>query len=73
MSCLPSAADPDLPASAESRLKGNARLEALSFSDLAGWPDDDHGEAFRAFLRSCRALEAQAAELRPAKTPDRIF
>ena len=59
-----------MPASAESPLEGKARLEALSFSDLAGWPDDDHGEAFRAFLRSCRALEAQAAELRPAKTPD---
>lgn len=59
-----------MPASAESPLEGKARLEALSFSDLAGWPDDDHGEAFRAFLRSCRALEAQAAELRPAKTLD---
>ena len=32
-----------MPASAESPLEGKARLEALSFSDLAGWPDDDHG------------------------------
>jgi membrane-bound lytic murein transglycosylase A len=52
-------------------LKGKARLEPLSFSDLAGWADDDHAAAFKAFLRSCRALEASAAELRPAKAPEK--
>lgn len=59
-----------MPADAASPLEGRARLEALSFADLAGWADDDHADAFRAFLRSCRALEAQAAELRPARPPD---
>jgi membrane-bound lytic murein transglycosylase A len=59
-----------MDAHAESPLGDKARLEALSFSDLAGWDQDDHGAAFRAFLRSCRALVAQAAELRPAQPPD---
>ncbi|RDI62257.1 murein transglycosylase A [Microvirga subterranea] len=59
-----------MPAEAASPLDGKARLEALSFADLPGWPDDDHADAYRAFLRSCRALDAQAAELRPARTPD---
>ncbi|MCB5174747.1 murein transglycosylase A [Microvirga lenta] len=59
-----------MPADAVSPLEGKAQLEALSFSDLSGWDGDDHGEAFRAFLRSCRALDAQAAELRPAQKPD---
>lgn len=45
------------------------RLEPLSFKDLSGWADDDHAAAFQAFLRSCRALDASSAELRPAKTP----
>ena len=52
-----------------SPLEGKARLEPLTFADLAGWPEDDHGAAYRAFLRSCRALDAQAAELRPARAP----
>jgi membrane-bound lytic murein transglycosylase A len=59
-----------MPADAASPLEGKARLEPLPFSALAGWPDDDHGAAFQAFLRSCRALDAQAAELRPARMPD---
>lgn len=42
-----------------------ARLEPVSFGDLAGWDRDDHAEAFRAFLRSCKAVEA----LRPAQAP----
>ncbi|WP_246215799.1 murein transglycosylase A [Microvirga makkahensis] len=56
---------------AASRLAGQARLEALSFDDLDAWADDDHAAAFRAFLRSCRALDARAAELRPAQAPER--
>ncbi len=59
-----------MPAEAASPLEGQARLEPLAFSDLAGWTDDDHAEAFAAFLRSCRALMIQAAELRPAQAPD---
>ena len=50
-------------------LKDLARLEPLTFQDLAGWEADDHGAAFQAFLRSCRALEASAAALRPAQAP----
>ncbi|WP_244610727.1 murein transglycosylase A [Microvirga pakistanensis] len=58
-------------AEAESRLAAQARLEPLSFEDLDAWADDDHAAAFRAFLRSCRALDASAAALRPARTPER--
>lgn len=46
-----------------------ARLEPLAFQDLAGWEADDHAAAFRAFLRSCRALDASAQALRPAQPP----
>ncbi|PVE24701.1 lytic murein transglycosylase [Microvirga sp. KLBC 81] len=53
------------------RLAAQARLEALSFKDLDAWANDDHGAAFKAFLRSCRALDASAAELRPAQAPER--
>lgn len=53
-------------AGAESGLAGQARLEALSFEDLAGWREDDHAAAFAAFRRSCRALDAGSAALRPA-------
>jgi membrane-bound lytic murein transglycosylase A len=56
-------------AAAGSSLKDHARLEPLAFSDLADWEADDHAAAFRAFLRSCRALEATSAELRPALAP----
>jgi membrane-bound lytic murein transglycosylase A len=56
-------------AAAGSALKDQARLEPLAFGDLAGWEADDHAAAFRAFLRSCRALDAASAELRPAQAP----
>ncbi len=56
-------------AGAGSPLAAQARLEPLSFQDLAGWAEDDHADAFRAFLRSCRALAAQSPDLRPAQTP----
>jgi membrane-bound lytic murein transglycosylase A len=52
---------------AASTLKDLARLEPLPFQSLAGWETDDHAAAFRAFLRSCRALDAGAAALRPAQ------
>jgi len=56
-------------AAAGSSLKDLARLEPLAFQDLPGWEADDHHAAFQAFLRSCRALEAASAELRPAQAP----
>ncbi|MDF2970252.1 MAG: lytic murein transglycosylase [Microvirga sp.] len=52
-------------------LKDLARLEPLAFQDLSGWEADDHAAAFRAFLRSCHALDAASAELRPAQAPQR--
>jgi membrane-bound lytic murein transglycosylase A len=58
-----------MSAEAASALKDQARLEPLPFRDLAGWETDDHAAAFQAFLRSCRALDASAAELRPAQAP----
>jgi membrane-bound lytic murein transglycosylase A len=58
-----------MSAGAASALKDQARLEPLPFTDLAGWAADDHEAAFQAFLRSCRALTARAAELRPAQAP----
>lgn len=58
-------------AEARSKLADQARLEALSFEDLAGWLEDDHAAAFHAFLRSCEALDTSAASLRPAQKPDR--
>jgi membrane-bound lytic murein transglycosylase A len=58
-----------MSAGAASALKDQARLEPLPFQDLAGWETDDHAAAFQAFLRSCRALDASAAELRPAQAP----
>ncbi|WP_091132271.1 murein transglycosylase A [Microvirga guangxiensis] len=58
-------------AEAASRLAAQARLEALSFKDLDSWAEDDHAAAFKAFLRSCRALDSSAAELRPAQSPNR--
>jgi len=36
-------------------------LEAVSWSDLPGWINDDARAAWPAFLRSCTKLEAQAA------------
>jgi membrane-bound lytic murein transglycosylase A len=50
-------------------LKDQARLEPLSFGELAGWEADDHAAAYLAFLRTCKTLDASAAELRPAQAP----
>ena len=49
---------------------GDARLEPLAFSDLAGWSADDHAAAFRAFRRSCERILAEDPALRPALAPD---
>ena len=44
------------------------RLEPLDFESLAGWLDDDHHAAFRAFERSARALCAGQTDPRPAQS-----
>jgi membrane-bound lytic murein transglycosylase A len=44
------------------------RLEPLDFESLAGWVDDDHQAAFRAFERSARALGAGQTSPRPAQS-----
>ena len=38
----------------------------VAWADIAGWKDDDHLEAFRAFRRSCRAITARQP---PAASP----
>jgi membrane-bound lytic murein transglycosylase A len=43
------------------------RLEPLDFENLAGWSDDDHQAAFRAFVRSAQAFAASRASPRPAQ------
>jgi membrane-bound lytic murein transglycosylase A len=43
------------------------RLEPLDFKSLAGWTEDDHLAAFRAFERSARALAADQTSPRPAQ------
>ena len=43
------------------------RLEPLDFESLAGWIDDDHLAALRAFERSARALAAGQSSPRPAR------
>ena len=47
------------------------RLEPLDFESLAGWTDDDHQGAFRAFERSARALAAGQTDPRPAQSAPR--
>ena len=34
----------------------NSQLEPLTWSDLAGWADDDHLAAFNTFMDSCKAI-----------------
>jgi membrane-bound lytic murein transglycosylase A len=48
---------------------GGARLEPKSFSDLRGWPEDDHAAALRVFRRSCAAIVNADPALRPATPP----
>jgi membrane-bound lytic murein transglycosylase A len=47
------------------------RLESLDFESLAGWSDDDHLAALRAFQRSARALAANRISPRPAQSAPR--
>jgi membrane-bound lytic murein transglycosylase A len=34
----------------------NAALEVVTWSDIEGWAEDDHAEAFAAFVASCQAV-----------------
>jgi membrane-bound lytic murein transglycosylase A len=43
------------------------RLESLDFESLAGWSDDDHHAAFRAFERSARAITGGQTSPRTAQ------
>lgn len=51
---------PDVPATAF-----DVRL--TSYSNLVGWSQDDHGAAFRVFLKSCEKLVRQPSERRLGK------
>jgi membrane-bound lytic murein transglycosylase A len=44
-------------------------MTPVSFDDLAGWRDDDHGAALTAFRRSCDAMLAGQIATRPAVAP----
>jgi len=44
-----------------------ARVEALSFSMLEGWKDDDHVAALDTFLKSCRAILNGKRAMRSAR------
>jgi membrane-bound lytic murein transglycosylase A len=44
------------------------RLEATDFASLAGWTDDDHQAAFRAFERSARTIGTSETQPRPARS-----
>ncbi len=46
-------------------------LKSLDFESLAGWSDDDHLAAFRAFERSALALTARQTNPRPAQSAPR--
>lgn len=44
-----------------------AQVDTLSFDTLAGWKDDDHAEAYRAFQISCRAILNSTKAMRNAR------
>jgi len=45
----------------------NAQVETLSFDALPGWKDDNHDEAYAAFLMSCRAILNGTKAMRQAR------
>ena len=45
----------------------NAQVETLDFAALAGWKDDDHAEAFGAYLKSCNAILQGTPAMRRAR------
>src|SRR5262245_15433724 len=65
--CLSITAAALVPASASGVHLRNARTEALSFADLAGWKDDDQKAAFETFLKSCSAILNGTRAMRAAR------
>jgi membrane-bound lytic murein transglycosylase A len=45
----------------------NAQVAAVSFDALSGWKDDNHAEAYAAFLSSCRAILNGTKAMRKAR------
>jgi membrane-bound lytic murein transglycosylase A len=54
------ASPPAVAAKPQSEKQPEAKLERVTFGELAGWETDDHLAAFKAFLKSCDAV-ARAA------------
>lgn len=52
-------------------LIGKARLTAVSFSKLPGFPADDHSESWKVFRSSCAAIISSQPELRQGRAPSR--
>ena len=52
----------ELPA----KIRG-ALVDTLSFDTLSGWKDDDHAEAYGAFINSCRAILNGTKAMRKAR------
>ncbi|MDQ0472526.1 murein transglycosylase A [Labrys wisconsinensis] len=44
-----------------------AGVEPVAFADLPGWAADDHGQAWRAWMASCRASAGKAAPSRAGR------
>lgn len=42
----------------------NSNFEALAWHEIKGWIEDDHGEAFSAFLASCKPILRSSAKTR---------
>src|SRR3954454_21186567 len=54
------------PAGAQPVVAG-AKVERVAFADLPGWAADDHAQAWRAWLVSCRTQAGNAVPLRAGR------
>jgi membrane-bound lytic murein transglycosylase A len=45
----------------------NAQAETLTFASLDGWQDDNHAQAFEAYLKSCSAILQGSKAMRAAR------
>jgi len=52
------------PAKAHPLKIPNSQFEALAWHEIKGWIEDDHAEAFSAFLASCRPILRSSAKAR---------
>ena len=48
------------------RMKSSVSYKALTFAHVAGWEEDDHAAAFKAFRKSCERVLMSARERTPA-------